>query len=128
MDTPTPAAGKKILCVEDEFFISELYTRALTKAGYDVTVIVDGDKGLEAALTDEYDIIMLDIMVPNMLGVDILQSLRTKKSDLRARIIITTNLDEGEQRRAHTEGLADGYLIKAEVTPRQLVEYIANLR
>ncbi len=119
---------KKILCIEDEHFISELYSRALTKAGYDVTVILDGIKGLEAAKTNTYDIILLDIMIPNLLGTEVLQHLRTELPNLRAKIIITTNLDQGEEGRKLVEAQADGYIIKAEITPKQLVEFLQSLK
>lgn len=126
------AAGsaKRILCIEDEHFISELYTRALTKAGYDVKVVIDGPQGLKEAQTDTYDLILLDIMVPNMTGTEILHRLRDKAitPHLRAKIIITTNLEQGEEGRAAIERLADGYLIKAEITPRQLVEFLQQLK
>ena len=75
---PTPSLGRKILCIEDEHFITELYARALTKAGYDVKFIIDGQQGLREALTDAYDIILLDIMVPTMTGTEILKRLRTE--------------------------------------------------
>jgi DNA-binding response OmpR family regulator len=122
------STDRKILIIEDEVFIGELYTRALTKAGYQVTTEVDGMKGLSAALTDTYDIILLDIMVPNMLGMDILRHLREEKPDLRAKIIITTNLDQAKEVRAEVEKQADGYLVKAEITPRQLVEFLGSVK
>ncbi len=127
-ETTTPARHKKILCIEDEFFISELYSRALTKAGYEVTVVIDGLKGLAAALTDDYDIILLDIMVPSMLGAEIIRHLREEKPDLKAKIIITTNLDQGKETRAELEREADGYIVKAEITPRQLVEFVQSIK
>lgn len=121
---------KKILCIEDEHFISELYVRALTKAGYDVKVIVNGDEGLAEAQTDAYDLILLDIMVPNLIGTEILHRLRDPAltPQLKAKIIITTNLEQGEEGRAAIEQLADGYIIKAEITPRQLVEFLADFK
>lgn len=119
---------RKVLCVEDEFFISELYSRALTRGGYQVEVVTDGLKGLAMAMTNDYDIILLDIMVPNMTGIDILRHLREEKADLRAKIIITTNLDQGKENRTDIEKHADGYIIKAEITPRQLVEFLDNIK
>ncbi len=118
----------RVLCIEDEHFITELYTRALTKAGYNVTVIFDGTKGLTAAKTNQYDIILLDIMLPNMTGVEVLRRLRTELPDLRAKIIITTNLEQKEETRQVIEKQADGYLIKAEITPKQLVEFLKDLK
>jgi DNA-binding response OmpR family regulator len=112
---------KRVLVIEDERFIGELYKRALEKAGYSVDILMDGQQGLQAALTDVYDVILLDIMVPQILGIDVLQRLRTEKPDLKAKIIIATNLQQDEAARAEIEKSADGYLIKAEITPRQLV-------
>lgn len=120
--------SRKVLCIEDEHFISELYGRALTKAGYAVTVVVDGQKGLTEALTNAYDIILLDLMVPNVNGIEILHKLRDPAQSLRAKIIITTNLDQRESTRQQIEQQADGYLVKAEITPKQLVEILNNLR
>lgn len=119
--------GIKVLCIEDEHFISELYARALTRAGYEVTVVIDGQKGLEAAQTDAYDIILLDIMIPNLTGTQILDQLRTETGNkIHSKIIIATNLEQGEQGRAEVEKKADGYIVKAEMTPRQLVEFLTQ--
>ncbi len=117
----------RILCIEDEFFISELYARALNKAGYEVNVIVDGEEGLLEAKTNQYDIILLDLMVPNITGMEILNQLRGRDgSGFSGKIIITTNLEQGEQGRGELEKLADGYVVKAEVTPHELVEYLGK--
>ena len=128
--TPLSLAGSKILIVEDEHFIQELYVRALTKAGYEVTVQSDGQKGLAAAQTDKYDIILLDLMVPNITGIEILRTLNDRRLTprLHARIIVTTNLEQRDEIRADIESQADGYIIKAEITPRQLVEFLSKLQ
>ena len=124
----TPSANRKLLCIEDEHFIGELYSRALTKAGYDVTVVVDGLEGFKEAQTDKYDIILLDLMIPNMTGIEILRKLRSPDaSPLHSKIIITTNLEQREEIRADIERQADGYLVKAEVTPRELVEFLSTI-
>lgn len=134
MDPHTVAAehpiGKKILCIEDEHFISELYVRALTKAGYDVTVEVDGQKGLDLAQTNQYDIILLDLMIPTITGIEVLRHLRstTETPELKSKIIITTNLEQREDIRADIENQADGYIVKAEITPHELVEFLDGLR
>ena len=128
--SPPQRNGIKILCIEDEHFISELYSRALSRAGYDVTVEPDGQRGLALALTDEYDVILLDLMVPSLTGTEVLNKLRdtTYAPHLHAKIIITTNLEQREEIRKSIEEQADGYLVKAEITPRELVEFLANLK
>ena len=126
MDKQKPN-GKKILCIEDEHFISELYARALRRAGYDVTTMLSGEDGLRAAESDEYDIILLDLMIPGITGFEVLRRLRQDTPNLRSKIIITTNLEQEDESRAEIEKMADGYLIKAEFTPRQLVQIINDI-
>jgi DNA-binding response OmpR family regulator len=122
-------AGRKILIVEDEHFISELYVRALTRAGYDVTVEVDGQKGMELAKTDQFDIILLDLMIPTITGIEVLRQLRGPGAKpLKAKIIITTNLEQREETRADVESQADAYLIKAEITPHELVNFLNTIK
>ena len=124
---PQEQARKRVLCIEDERFIGELYKRALEKAGYDFTIIPDGQDGLNAILTDAYDVVLLDIMIPQVLGIDILKKVRAEKPDLKAKIIITTNLEQDEAARAEIEKAADGYLIKAEITPSELVTFLNQI-
>jgi DNA-binding response OmpR family regulator len=126
---PADSVPKRVLCIEDEHFISELYARALTKAGYQVDVQLDGRKGLAAAQTDVYDIILLDLMIPNITGIEVLRTLRDPRMTpkMHAKIIITTNLEQREDVRADIEQSADGYLVKAEITPRELVEFLSRL-
>lgn len=115
----------RVLCVEDEHFIGELYNRALTKAGYEVVIVQDGQQALEEALTDAYDIILLDIMLPNMTGLEILDKLRGEGATrIRSKIVIATNLEQSEEHRLEVEQKADAYVVKAEMTPRQLVEFL----
>lgn len=123
------APAKKVLCIEDEHFIGELYERALSRAGYDITLEVDGARGLQLAQTDAYDIILLDLMVPNVTGIEILRILRdpVQTPHLKAKIIITTNLEQREDVRSDIEKQADGYVVKAELTPHELVGVLANI-
>lgn len=129
-DQPSPQSrGRKILCVEDERFISELYVRALTKAGYEVTVEADGQKALTLAQTNQFDIILLDLMIPTMTGIDVLRRLRGPgQKPLKSKIVITTNLEQREEMRADIERQADAYLVKAEITPKELVAFLGTIK
>lgn len=124
---PQQTPGRKILIIEDEHFISELYVRALTKAGYQVAAESDGQKGLDLALTNQFDIILLDLMVPTITGSEILKRLR-QKTDLKSRIVITTNLEQRDEIRSNIEQQADAYIVKAEVTPRELVDFLNTIK
>lgn len=130
IEQPEPTRTRKVLCIEDEFFISELYERALKKAGYHVTTALNGSDGLEIAKTGGYDIVLLDLVVPGMQGVEILRELRdpAKSPGFRGKIIITTNLEQDEKTRAEVEAQADGYVIKATITPKELVNFLSKIQ
>lgn len=117
---------KNILIIEDEHFISELYARALEKAGYSVTIMMSGEDGLKAAVHRRYDLILLDILVPGLSGMQVLEKIRENDtiSGKHSKVIITTNLEQDESIRVKLEHTADGYLIKAEMTPKELVAVV----
>ena len=120
---------KTILCVEDDRFIGEMYIRSLRKAGYDVEWVVDGNDGLVAARNKQYDLIILDIMLPEQRGDQILASLRNDEVDLvpNSKIIIMTNFEQNDHERDAISKIVDGYLIKADITPRRLLEFIKEI-
>jgi CheY-like chemotaxis protein len=126
----TQGAQRTVLSIEDEPFISELYARALIKAGYQVTIEHDGQKGLELAKTDRYDIILLDLLLPSLTGTEILHKLKDAEETphVHSKIIITTNFEERKEIRAEIEKQADAYLIKVDVTPNQLVEFLNQIK
>lgn len=118
-----------ILFIEDDHFIADMYAHSLEKAGHVVKIIANGNEALSQAQQQVYDVILLDIMLPDKTGVEILEELRgADPSNLPlTKIIVTTNFDEPEEDRARLETLADGYLIKADVTPTKLVELIDEI-
>lgn len=122
------AGSKTILCIEDDRFISDMYARSLRKAGYEVDVAVSGTEGLRLALEKKYDVIMLDVMLPEKQGNDVLQELRGGTDKVPdSRVLVLTNFDQDEESRAVMQSRADGYLIKAEITPRKLVEIVEKM-
>jgi DNA-binding response OmpR family regulator len=123
-------AIKTVLCIEDDRFIGEMYVRSLKKAGYDVDWMVDGNDGLVAARNKHYDLILLDIMLPERRGNEILAALRGgKEGDTipDTRVIVMTNFDQDDESRAAMQHNADAYLIKAEITPKKLLSIIEKL-
>jgi DNA-binding response OmpR family regulator len=120
---------KTILCIEDDRFIGEMYVRSLKKAGYDVDWMVDGNDGLVAARNKQYDLILLDIMLPERRGSEILAALRGGNEDLipKSRVIVMTNFDQDEESRIAMQHNADAYLIKADITPKKLLAIIDKL-
>lgn len=117
-----------ILMVEDDRFIGEMYVRSLKKAGYTVDWMVDGNDGLVAARNKEYDLVLLDVMLPERRGTEILEALRgTEDLIPRSRVIVLTNFEQDDESRLAMESRADAYLIKAEITPNKLLSVIAQI-
>lgn len=83
---------KKVLVVDDEPSILTLLTFNLEKEGYQVTTSEDGKNGFELALSNQYDFIILDVMLPGMDGLEITKALRREKIDTP--ILILTAKDE----------------------------------
>ena len=122
-------AIKTILCIEDDRFIGEMYVRSLKKAGYEVDWMVDGNDGLIAARNKSYDVILLDVMLPERRGTEILEALRGGKKDLipNSKVVILTNFDQDNESRLAMQHNADAYLIKAEITPKKLLALVQQL-
>lgn len=118
-----------ILCIEDDRLIGEMYVRSLRKAGYEVDWMVSGNDGLVAARNKSYDLILLDVMLPERRGSDILSALRTQHKDMipDSKVLVLTNFEQDEESRMAMEHHADGYLIKADITPRKLISIIEQL-
>lgn len=122
-------AIKSILCIEDDRLIGEMYVHSLQKAGYDVDWMVNGSDGIVAARNKRYDLMLLDVMLPEHRGNEILSILREGKEDEipDTKVLVLTNFEQDEESRRAMELQADGYLIKADITPRKLIEIIKQL-
>ncbi len=122
-------AIKTILCIEDDRFIGEMYVRSLKKAGYDVDWVVDGNDGLVTARNKPYDLMLLDVMLPERRGTEILDALKGGAEDLipHTKVIVLTNFEQDDASRIAMQKHADAYLIKAEITPKRLIEVIHQL-
>ena len=119
-------AAKKILLVEDEDFIRELYTRQLTKAGFSVKSAVDGQSGLNTLKSEQFDLLLLDIMLPGMNGLQLLREFKTQNPNSPMITILLTNLGQEAVIKEGFELGAQAYLIKASYTPDQVVNEVKN--
>lgn len=119
-----------ILVIEDDRFIGEMYVRSLKNNGYTVDWVTTGREGFAAARIKVYDLILLDIMLPEQTGTEVLEALRNGPTgDLISKscVIVLTNFDQDDVSREAMQSLADGYLIKADITPRRLLEIIESM-
>ena len=118
--------NKKILLIEDEDFIRDLYQRQLGKAGFNVKTAADGQTGLQTLNTETFDLLLLDIMLPGMNGLQILREFKTQNPNSTMITILLTNLGQEAVIKEGFELGAQAYLIKASYTPDQVVSEVKN--
>lgn len=112
----------RILLVEDEKQLSEALQQILIKNKYTVDAVYNGDEGLEYALTGVYDVIILDIMLPKLNGIEILKMIRKRK--ISTPVILLTAKSSVEDKILGLDSGADDYLPK----PFSIDELLARLR
>lgn len=100
----------KILIIEDEYNLADAISSMLKSQKYDVVIKTDGKDGLEEALTNIYDLIILDVMLPSINGFEVLKELRKEK--INSKIIMLTALNSIEDKMHGFELGADDYLTK----------------
>ena len=120
---------KTILVIEDDRFIGEMYVRSLQRAEFEVDWVTNGNDAISAAVTKSYDLLLLDVMLPEKQGTEVLRQLRFSGEDKipHSRVIVLTNFDQDDESRSAMQAKADGYLIKADITPKKLIEIIKQL-
>ncbi|SRR5258708_6026141 len=119
---------KKILLIEDEEFIRELYVRQLKLAGFNIEGFGTGKEGLDAATANPtYDIVLLDIMLPDTNGIDILKQLKQNPKTQKMPVVLLTNLGQESVLKEGFALGAKGCLIKASYTPNQIVEEVKKM-
>jgi adenylate cyclase len=119
-----PQSSVKVLIVEDDEFLRELYAETLKGEGYQVETAADGEEGLAKIKSDGWDIILLDIILPKMSGIDIMKQLKADPSfKIPKALVFLTNLDKDD---AIKEALqyGDGYLIKSQITPGDMIREV----
>jgi len=115
---------KKILLVEDDVSVCDLYEHVLISAGYDVISAEDGDKALKL-IKDKPDLILLDIMLPKIDGIEVLKRFKASEDARSIPVIMLTNLgQESIVQEALRIGARD-YQVKSQVDPYDLVKKIA---
>ncbi len=122
--SPDNADRKTILLIEDDPFLVGMYKEKLISEGFDVVIAADGLEGLSKASSQKVDMILLDILIPKLSGIDLLARLRQDEKGKNIPVIALTNLSGAED-----EGKIRGYgvkeyLVKSNYTPGQVVDII----
>lgn len=111
----------KILVIEDDVHIADVLQEALTRNGYEVTLCRDGEDGFFRAMSEVFDLVLLDVVLPGRSGLDILTALR--RQDTHIPVLIMSTRNEVEDRVRGLSLMADDYLGK----PFALAELLARV-
>ncbi len=122
---PKPnAASRKVLVVEDDRVLRRVIADHLKAEGFHVIEADDGASGLSAALSERPDVTLLDVVMPKMDGMTVLEKLRENEWGKNAKVIMLTNLSDSEKvAHAKEKGVSD-YLVKADWDIESIIDKV----
>ena len=115
---------KKILFIEDESALQKTLGEILKQEGYEVTPALNGEVGLRMAKDKKPDLILLDLILPKIHGIEVLKKLKEDKETKEIPVIVLTNLGEIKDVEKAIELGATTYLVKAEYSLEEVAEKI----
>ena|SRR5581483_7814094 len=113
-----------ILIVEDEKVLNEAYELVLKREGYDVSTSFNGEEALAAVKKSKYDLILLDLRMPKMTGVEFLKKFQPAKNSPKTKIIVFSNYDDEKEVSEAIKNGATRYILKAWSSPTELIKLV----
>ncbi len=118
----------KILLIEDDPFLVRMYQIGFNRIGYSMVLAKDGIQGLEKASEEKPDLILLDILLPKVDGMEVLKRLKSDSSTSSIPIVMLTNLSDQPKLVEESKALgALDYIVKSKFTPMEVVTRIADM-
>ena len=118
---------KKILLVEDDRFLRRACEASLRRSGFDVVSAVDGEEGLRLARAEPPCLVLLDMLMPKLTGLEVLRALRASPDTRDIPVLILSNSSRQSDVEEATQLGVAGYLVKANLSLEQLGERIKAL-
>lgn len=120
-------ATGKILIVEDDRYISKMYQLKLSLEGYDVQVAENGKEGVEKIKEFMPDVVLLDILMPELDGFEVLKIIKEDATTKDIPVLIMSNLGQEDHVQKGMKLGAVGYVVKSQYTPSKVVEKIKSV-
>ena len=112
--------GQRLLLVEDDRFLRRACEASLRQRGYDVLTAADGEEGLRLARAEAPDLVLLDLLLPKLSGLEVLRSLRGDAATRALRVLILSNSSREQDVSEITRLGVEGYLVKADLSLKAL--------
>lgn len=122
-----PTKRAKIALIEDDMAIVQMYRLKFEADGYEVNTASDGLTGLKLIKDFAPDVALLDLMMPNMSGLEVLAQLRKDPATKNLKVVVLTNMGDAETAEQVYKLKADDYIIKAEMTPKEVSAKVKKL-
>lgn len=122
-----PEANKSILLVDDDLTLREMYSERLKAEGFVVEMAKDGEEALAKAGEDHPNLILLDIMMPKINGLDALKRLKENPETKEIPVIVLTALIQDREKMESITRGADDYIVKSEMMPGEVIQKVRAL-
>lgn len=119
--------GKRVLLVEDDRFLRRACEASLLQRGFAVTTAVDGEEGLRLARSDPPDIVLLDMLMPKLSGIEVLRALRDDPMTRQLPVVILSNSSREPDVREVTRLGITGYFVKSTMSLHELGDQVERL-
>lgn len=117
----------KVLIIEDDPLISRMYQKIFTFEKYEVEMAKDGQEGLDKALTAKPTVILLDVMMPKLNGLQVLERLKANPETKNIPVIILTNLSGSLDAETALSKGAVKYIVKSEYEPKEVADMVGEI-
>lgn len=117
----------KVLMIDDDQMLIDVWSMVLKKEGYEVVTASTGKEGIELATSEHPDFILLDQIMPDMKGNDVLDQLKENPNTQNIQIAIASNYSENDLMQEAIQKGAIDYILKYQIDPQDLVSKIKNL-
>jgi CheY-like chemotaxis protein len=121
------SAARRVLVVEDDRFLRRACEASLRQRGLSITTAVDGVQALDKARDEPPDLILLDLLMPRMTGIEVLRALRADESTRQIPVLILSNSSREEDTKEIKELGAADYLVKANLSLQELGDRVMRL-
>ena len=118
---------KSILLIDDESEVAQVFQTGLSSAGFQVVVASNGQSALDAVKSNKFDAILIDQMMPDMSGIDVLKTLKANEETKNIPMAMLTNFGHDEMVKEALNLGANDYILKYQVAPNDLVAKVKAL-
>lgn len=117
----------KVLLVDDDAFLRDMYATKFIECGHEVEVVGDSKIALGKIKDNNYDVVMLDVIMPGLSGLELLKEIKESEVSKNSKYIVLSNQSESSDKASAEELGADGYIIKAESIPSDVVKKVEEI-